>query len=135
MLDLTVTPSSAVDVQLRPARPSDERTLAELMLDAYRGTIDCDDETTVEAIAEIEPYLRGERGGAPMLDVSRLAISEEILVSACLVTEWDERHQPLIAYVMNKANSKNHGLARQVLSAVMNELKAGGAYGSWRRYH
>jgi RimJ/RimL family protein N-acetyltransferase len=114
------------DLQLRAAQPTDAQALAELMLDAYRGTIDYDDKTLDDAVSEVRAYLAGERGGQPLLNVSRLAFEGSVLVTACLVADWHERQCPAIAYVMTRARSKNLGVGQQVLCATLRALRAQG---------
>jgi hypothetical protein len=49
--------SISLDPSMPPVRPptvADRGRLAELMLDAYRGTIDYEGETIVEAVAEVD---------------------------------------------------------------------------------
>jgi hypothetical protein len=58
-------PMMGTHLQLRAGQPADANALAELMLDAYRGTIDYDDETLEDAMGEVQAYLAGERGGQP----------------------------------------------------------------------
>jgi hypothetical protein len=108
--DLCRSSMTVPDLQLRAAQPTDTQPLAELMLDAYRGTIDYDDETLDDAVSEVQAYLAGERGGRPLLRVSRLAFEGSVLVSACLAGDWHERQCPVIAYVMTRAESKNLGV-------------------------
>ena len=127
----SVAPSNGAEIQLRALQLSDAPTLAELMIDAYRGTIDYDDETIEDAIGEVNAYLGGERGGAALLEVSQLAFKEAILISACLVAEWDKRQQPIIAYVMTRAKSKNQGLAKQLLISALRQLDSKGHGGVW----
>jgi RimJ/RimL family protein N-acetyltransferase len=117
------SPSATLpDLQLRAAQLTDTQVLAELMLDAYRGTIDYDDETLDDAVSEVQAYLAGERGGQPLLSVSRLAFEGSVLVGACLAGDWHERHCPMIAYVMTRAEWKNLGVGQQVLCAVLRAL-------------
>jgi RimJ/RimL family protein N-acetyltransferase len=119
------------DRQLRAAQPPDTQALAELMLDAYRGTIDYDHETLDDAISEVQAYLAGERGGQPLLSVSRLAFEGSVLVSACLAGDWHERQCPVIAYVMTRAEWKNLGVGQQVLCAVLQALREQGHRKVW----
>ena len=74
--------------KVRNPTESDAPELAELMLDAYRGTIDYDGETTQEATSEVESYLRRIDSKA-MLSCSFVAVSEGHIVSACLVSKWE----------------------------------------------
>lgn len=115
-------PVAVTDLQLRAARPTDANALAELMIDAYRGTIDHDDETLEDAIGEVQAYLAGERGGQPLLHVSRLAFAGPHLVGACLAEDWDARQRAMIAYVMTRAEWKSLGVGRQMLWAVLQAL-------------
>jgi RimJ/RimL family protein N-acetyltransferase len=115
-------PMTGTHLQLRAGQPTDANALAELMLDAYRGTIDYDDETPEDAIGEIQAYLAGERGGQPLLNLSCLAFAGPQLVSACLAGDWHERQQPMIAYVMTRAEWKDRGVGQQVLWAVVQAL-------------
>jgi RimJ/RimL family protein N-acetyltransferase len=119
-------PMMGTRLQLRAGQPTDASALAELMLDAYRGTIDYDDETLEDAMGEIQAYLAGERGGQPLLNLSRLAFAGPQLVSACLAGDWDERQQPMVAYVMTRAEWKDRGVGQQALWAVLQALREEG---------
>jgi GNAT superfamily N-acetyltransferase len=121
--------SIGTEIEVRGAQRMDIPDLADLMIDADRGTIDYDDETIEDALSEVAAYMGGERGGAPLLDVSQLAFLEEELISACLVAEWDERQQPVIAYVMTRAKWKNQGLAKRLLISTLGKLKREGYRG------
>jgi L-amino acid N-acyltransferase YncA len=113
-------------LSVRPAVPADSGALAALMIAAYRGTIDYDGETVEEALQEVEAYLAGERGGPPLLDVSRLAFAGPQLVGACLAGEWEERQLPLISYVMTRAEWKKQAVAGRLLWAVLQALRERG---------
>jgi RimJ/RimL family protein N-acetyltransferase len=109
-------------LRLRPAEPGDLDALAELMIEAYRGTTDYDGETVAEARDEVQAYLDGERGGPPLLAASRLAFAGSLLVSACLAADWQHKRLPLIAYVMTRAQWKKRGVGKQALGAVLRAL-------------
>jgi RimJ/RimL family protein N-acetyltransferase len=96
------------------------------MLDAYRGTIDYHGETLEDAIDEIHAYLAGNRGGEPMLTVSRLALVGSLAVGACLVCRWDMRQWPLIAYVMTREEWKRRGVGQQALISTLQALREHG---------
>lgn len=117
---------SATGFELRPASPTDASALAELMIGAYRGTIDYDGESLADAAREVETYLVGKRGGQALLNESRLAFDGNQLVGACLVAYWRERQTPLIAYIMTHARWKNQGLGKQMVSAVLEALQEEG---------
>lgn len=114
--------AGAPQLFMRPAHPADIKALAELMLEAYRGTIDYDGETIEDCISEVQAYLAGQRGGQPLLAESRLYFDGDTLVSACLVGEWDDRRQPIVAYVMTRPEWKGRGLAKQVIKAALTAL-------------
>lgn len=101
---------------------SDIKELAELMVDAYRDTIDYDGETVEEALAEVKSYFMC-RDGRPILDCSHLIFNANTLVSACLVSWWRERQLPLIAYLMTRPEWKNQGLGAAVLGATLQDLR------------
>ena len=122
-----------IDLVDRPVRPvpdppflirhpvSDDRDrLAELMLDAYIGTIDYDGEGIEEAQAEIEDYL----GGGPMLDSSWVIEDGHLLLGAVLVSLWDDG--PMVAYVMTRAAAKGHGVAASLIEKSIADLKTQG---------
>lgn len=113
-------------LELRPVQAADAPAIADLMIDAYRGTIDYDGETLEDALSEVHAYLAGERGGQPWLTISCLAIVDDHLVGACLAGEWSERQLPIIAYVLVRAGWKRRGVGRQMLSAVLKALKGKG---------
>jgi hypothetical protein len=53
---------SRINRPARPVLPDDAPALAQLMLDAYRGTIDDEGETGEEALAEFNAMLDGKYG-------------------------------------------------------------------------
>ena len=113
-------------LRLRAPQVADAPALAELMIEAFRGTIDGEGETLETAVAEVRAYLGSERGGPPLLPVSRLAFVEARLVGACLASEWSVRRVPLIAYVMTHFEWKQRGVGKHVLGAVLQALRAQG---------
>jgi RimJ/RimL family protein N-acetyltransferase len=114
------------EIALRAPDRADLDALAVLMIEAYRGTIDYDGETLPDAIAEVQAYFAGERGGSPLLNASRLGFVEGRLVGACLAANWDNRGVPLIAYVMTDGAWKLRGAASQLLGQVLVALHAEG---------
>lgn len=119
-------PMAAIDLQLRAIRSTDSNAIAELMVEAYRGTIDDEGETLEDAIGEVNAYLAGERGGRSLLNDSRLAFAGPLLVGACLAADWHERQLPLIVYVMTCVKWKNRGVGKQMLWAVLQALREQG---------
>ncbi len=112
--------------QTRTIQKADASLLAELMIDAYRDTIDYDGETFDDALSEVNAFLAGERGGQAWLQMSFLAFSNSNLVGACLISEWQERRLPIIAYLMTSTSWKNHGIGRHLLFQALKEIKKGG---------
>jgi L-amino acid N-acyltransferase YncA len=126
--DFVPLDASGIDneLELRPIQEADAPSLAEVILDAYRGTIDYDGETYDAALAEVQAFLNGERGGPPWLTISRQAFANTHLVGACLVAEWSERQLPMIAYLLTRAEWKRRGIGRQLLSSVLKVLREKG---------
>lgn len=105
--------------------PLDRQRLAELMLDAYRGTIDYDGETLTDALNEVNSYF-AEMADARWLDASWLVFDHDQLLSASLVSYWAERKSPLIAYVLTAAQAKGRQLATAAVSRSLHTLAAMG---------
>ncbi len=101
--------------------PDDLEALADLMLEAYRGTIDYDDETIVEARDEVAGYFAGD----PLLDHSRVRFEGAAAVSAVLLATW--RGDPIVSYVMTRREYKRQGLAKALLLDALASLRAAGA--------
>lgn len=112
-------------VSWRNPSDADVHPLAELMLDAYLDTIDYDGETLEDALNEVRSYfsnLSDEMG----LEASRLVFMGEDLASACLVSFWEDRHAPLIAYVMTAARWKGRHLATGAVTLSLKSLADAG---------
>jgi ribosomal protein S18 acetylase RimI-like enzyme len=98
---------------------TDREALADLMLDAYRGTIDYEGESREDAITEVDRTLAGGYGeflGA----FSRVVEREQQLASACLFT-LHEGH-PWLSVSMTRPRWKRHGFARGLLDECLNQL-------------
>jgi RimJ/RimL family protein N-acetyltransferase len=96
--------------------------LATLMLDAYQGTIDYDDETFEDAIEEVQNYFNNH----PILNHSAILIRNDDCIAACLISYLEKQKAPLIAYIMTKRESKRTGLARALLDSVLVNLEVAG---------
>ncbi|MFC4455358.1 GNAT family N-acetyltransferase [Deinococcus sonorensis] len=106
----------------RAFRTEDLPALAALMLDAYRGTVDFDEGASLDdAFHELHALKRGEYGMF-MPSTSRLVDHDGRVVAAVLVTLWGEAPVPFVAFTMTAAAHKRKGLARLVLSSVINTL-------------
>lgn len=110
-----------VEGVVRHPTEGDAEGLARLMLDAYRGTIDDDGETIVEAREEVVRYLAGK----PLLEHSWLRPEDDDPVSACLVA-WSTRECPMVSYVMTAPAWKSRGLASTLLALSVLSLADAG---------
>lgn len=107
----------------RQPRSDDDLQLAELMLAAYRGSVDEEEETIEGAAAEIRRAFAGEHG--PFLpECSRVIERNGKLVAATLVTCWQGR--PLVAYAMTAPEWKRRGIARASMVNTMQDVLASG---------
>ncbi|MEM8534984.1 MAG: GNAT family N-acetyltransferase [Chloroflexota bacterium] len=121
-LDRLCAPAANADLSLAIAHHIDVEVLAELMLDAYHGTIDDNGETLEDALMEVQTYLSGQRGVVPLLDDSHMAFMERSMVGVCLVGEWSEKQRPLITYIMTRSECKGQGIGQHVLWATLCRL-------------
>ena len=119
LVDIPVLPAPP-GVLLRPVSVSDREALADLMLDAYIGTIDYDGEDLDDARDEIDSYL----SAAPSLRHSVIAQIGDEVASSVLVARAEDT--PLVAYVMTRAAHKGRGLGRLVTSVALSALAADG---------
>lgn len=102
---------------------SDVGALGPLMLAAYRGTVDDEGETLVEATAEVERTLAGDYG--PFLgDCSFRANNGGRIVGACMVTLW--KGCPLVAHIVVHPDAQRKGIGTFLLTATGNALLAAG---------
>jgi len=121
-IDLT-SPVPVPDVEnafVRSVTRDDLDGLARLMLDAYVGTIDYEDEELDDAVDEIRSYL--DRG--PLLQHSFVAELGREIASAVLVSLLD--NTPFIGYVMTLPAHKGEGLAQLVTTSSMSSLAEDG---------
>ena len=108
-LNYPSAPGSLSEATWRNPSIADQPILAELMLDAYRGTIDDDGETIDDAIREVESYFSHQ--DSSWFDCSWLGFKENDLVCASLVGFWKDRASPIIAYVMTASKWKGKHFA------------------------
>jgi ribosomal protein S18 acetylase RimI-like enzyme len=101
----------------RAVVPADKEALAELMLDAYRDTVDYNNETLADAILEIEHTLSGSYGRF-LAGCSFVVADEARLSSATLVTLPDEgmpSECPLLAFAITRKRDQRRGLASALI--------------------
>lgn len=109
------------DLPVRSISPDDLEGLASLMLDAYVGTIDYDDESLADAIEEVRSFLDEEDA---LLDRSYVVEVDGTITSAVLVSLYEDG--PFIGYVMTLPSHKNQGLARLVTCTALERLAGDG---------
>jgi RimJ/RimL family protein N-acetyltransferase len=117
-----------VGIQQREVESADPRGLAELMLEAYRDTIDYDGESQAEALEEVNRYLSPNSENPPLLSHSTLLASHSRLVCACLVMRWLQGECPLIGYIITHPAFKRRGLAALALAESLRRLKFAGEF-------
>lgn len=108
---------------LRVPSVDDIAALGALMFAAYRGTVDDEGESEALALAEIRKTYAGEYG-VFVSTCSRVVEREGRLVSATLITRWQER--PFVAFSMTDPVCKRTGLARACMVGAMHCLHATG---------
>lgn len=118
-------PDAPPGVRLAGPGAADAEVLAELMLDAYEGTIDSEGEDLDDARAEVAGWYELAGAWPPAMPSSVLAWRDERVVSAALVSPLEG--QALMAYVVTAAASKGEGLGRLVVGQALARLRAGGA--------
>jgi hypothetical protein len=106
--------------------------LGELLLDAYRGTIDDEGETLKRAIAEMQGYFDGKYGRA-LPEASAVAWRGPVPVSLSLVSWFAPTDCPFISYVATRSDSKGVGVGRLVLCESLRRLGRNG-YGQVRAF-
>lgn len=109
------------EVELRKPHKGDIAELGDLMLDAYRGTIDYDGESIDEAESEVSDFF----ASSPHLDASYIAEVNGSVAGAILVASWQQ--EPLVSYVMTRPEYKNQGLGTLLLQETLNTLRKDGA--------
>ena len=109
--------------EFEPLKGGHEDELAELMLDAYKGTVDYEGESLEEAKEEISNLLAGKYGNF-LKEHSFLCRVEGKLASATLVTL--EEGIPLLAFSMTRAEYKRQGYAKLLISATTDSLEKAG---------
>lgn len=113
-----------LDLTFRHPDQADLADIAELMLDAYRGTIDSSgNETLDDALAETQSYFDGA-SGQPLRDCSYVAEDNGLPVGATLVSLYDGL--PLLAYCFTEPSYTGQGLATTLVRLSMNALVARG---------
>lgn len=107
----------------RPITTDDIPALAQLVLDAYKGTIDDEGETLDEVLKAIQDTFAGTSG--ELLHSCSFMIEEHgQALASTLVTLWHE--QPLLAYAMTHPAAQNQGMGRFLIQKSIESLRAQG---------
>lgn len=127
LLDLARA-AAAPALACRDVAADDAAGLADLMLDAYRGTVDYNGETLGDARSEVDRTLGG--GYGRFLPLCSFVLEESgQLVSASLVTLVDEGTAdeiPLLAFSMTRPSARRRGLASALILRSAAALSAAG---------
>jgi RimJ/RimL family protein N-acetyltransferase len=99
---------------------TDREPLAQLMLTAYRGESDDDNNTLEDAHEEIRKTFAGEYGEF-LPDTSVIIERDGELASTTLITIFEER--PFVCFTMTGPQFKRQGLALATLLAAIENLK------------
>jgi GNAT superfamily N-acetyltransferase len=107
----------------RRIRPADEQGLAELMLAAYRGTVDDEGANLEDALGEVKRTFSGGYGDL-LWEHSFLAEEGGKVLSASLVTSFEGT--PLLAFSMTHPSHKRRGLAGALILKSVRSLREDG---------
>jgi len=111
----------AVPVGLRPPAVADRRPLAELVLAAYRGTIDDEGETVDDALEAVDVWL-----GHAIAPHSLVLEEPGRLIAASFVVTVDDRHY--IDPVIVAAPAKQRGIGVAMVSSSIRSLLDAGVH-------
>ncbi len=117
------TPLPPPDPLARPVSSADAPALAELMLSAYRGTVDDAGAGADEAAAEVARLLSGGYGAFDFA-ASEVVTRDGRVVAATLVTEF--QGIALVAFSMTEPAWQRRGLARAGLLRAIARLVSNG---------
>lgn len=107
---------------IRPFKTKDLPALAELMFEAYQGTIDFEPGSSVQdALEQLEKTVQGEYGNF-IPEASFVLEEDGVPLSASLITFWAPFNCPLLAFTMTRPECKGQGLAALVMKSSMSAL-------------
>jgi predicted GNAT family acetyltransferase len=105
----------------RVISPDDAVLLGELMVQAYRGTVDYHGESRDDARVEVKATLGGKYG-VFLRDCSFLIEEEGQIISAVMVTMSEHYQAPLLAFCMTHPSRKTEGMATFLIREACNAL-------------
>lgn len=109
------------DRNIRGISKEDILGLGSLMLNSYKGTIDYEGETLDDAISEIEATFNGKYG-IFLEDCSFLSEDNGTMVSAIIITWFEEIRAPLLCFSVTHPDCKNQGFGTYLLNKSINAL-------------
>jgi len=107
--------------KIRNVGEEDGEALAALMLAAYRGTVDYEDEDLNDAREEIGRLADGEYG-KPLWDCSFVAEMSSVIVGAVIVTLDKDEDVPLLAFAMTNPDRKRSKVATTLMKRTVNSM-------------
>jgi ribosomal protein S18 acetylase RimI-like enzyme len=113
----------AGELEHRTVERTDVPALGELMVAAYRGTVDDEGETLEDAVGEVEGVIAGSYGPFAS-DASFVAEGDDGLVGASLVA-ISEPH-PILLYLVVRPDAKRRGIGTFLIAASGNALLGSG---------
>ncbi|WP_299957392.1 GNAT family N-acetyltransferase [uncultured Modestobacter sp.] len=123
VLDLS-RPLPEVDrTGVRVAREADLPAMAEVMAEAYRGTVDDEGEDQPAALAELRSTAAGTHG-PPLPDAWLLAEEAGEVAAAVVCTRW--QGLPFVAQAVTHPRWQRRGHGTRLLLAAATTLRAGG---------
>lgn len=120
-IKLPITPKLSDQGPFRLISKSDAEVLGEIMLEAYRGTIDSEGETLEDAIGEVKGTFEGKYGKF-LWEVSLMAEVNSVPAAAILFTWSEKDNMPLLAFSMTHAKFKGRGLATELIKTSLGKL-------------
>lgn len=96
--------------------------LGQVMYEAYKGTIDYDDETVEQAIDEMRGTLNGKYGKL-IKDASVYIENNGAIASAIIYCFFEEESMPLLTFSMTRASEKGKGHAKRLIKESLMRLK------------
>ena len=120
-ISLPISDFSIEQSTLKLISETDAEVLGEIMLEAYKGTIDSEGETLEDAIGEVKGTLSGKYGKF-LWDASMIAEVDSIPAAAILFTWSEKDNMPLLAFSMTHSKFKGRGLASALIRAGLKRL-------------
>jgi GNAT superfamily N-acetyltransferase len=111
--DLPPTTEPASSILVRPVVRGDLPSLGRVVHRAYRGTVDDEGETELDAIGELERTVNGKYGEFNW-GASLVADVDAVPVSSTLVTSW--QGFPLLAFTVTLPEWQGRGIGNLLIS-------------------